>query len=186
MPCYRVGNIISCNQPFNPSTQPYPGGATIGGGSVFVPLSNGGVLGTTNNAFFPCQSLIDGSTWYYTYDPKQGYNDPNSACQYSWRVEQMKSYRNPTIHNLLITYRNLGPVTATFTISGCDDDGKPLSQSSTASWGNSPSTFKICTTQVNILFTGQNPQLSVYRAPGAGCLSIIGIVMAGECEDIEE
>jgi hypothetical protein len=162
------------------------GGSNIGNTQVFVPLSNGGVFGGVAQAFYPCQSLLDGSTWYYTFDPTQGFNDPNSPSQYFWRTEQMKAYRNPTIHNLLVTYRDLGPVTVTFTIAGGDDNGNPISQSAPVTWGNNPSTKKLYTTQVNILFTGQNPQLSVLRQPGAGCLSIVSVVMSGECEDIEE
>lgn len=171
-------------------SQPLPAGSNIGDTQVFVPLSNGGVFGITSQAFFPCRSTLDESTWYYTFDPTQGFNDPNSASQYFWRVEQpgpgqgLAPYRNPTVRLLLVTYRDLGNVSVQFTIKGSNDQGQPVQQSTPVTLlGNSPSTQQLFTTQVDILITCQNPQLSVIRQAGAGCLSIIQIVMEGEVEE---
>lgn len=168
-----------------PRNQPAPAGSPVGGGNVNVPLSNGGIFAATNVAMFPCFSLNDNTIGYFTFDTTETFNDQNIPSSYSWRVEQIAPFRQPTVRRVLVTYKDLGIVTATFSVSGCNDVGNVVSVSQTATWGNNPPTNALFTTKVDLQLTCLNPQLSVYRAANAGPLCIIQAVLVLEVEDVK-
>jgi hypothetical protein len=145
---------------------------------VYVPLSNGGVFGHQNAALFPCQSILDGSTSYYAFDPTQGFDDPNTICKYSWRVEQAGVPGVQfTIRRLLVTYRDLGRVSLRFTLTGGNDIGGVVSNSVAVAWGNKTATNQLFTTLVSLTNTALDQQLSVVKMGGEGPLSIAQVIM---------
>lgn len=172
-------------QPPQPRDKPLPGGApTAGSGTgVFVPTSFGGVLATRQAALYPCLNIRNRQTEYRTFDPMQGFNDPLLPSRYSWRVEQVKPYRQLTIRRVIWTFTDLGQVAATWTLTGVNDQQKVVSQSILLGVGNNPPTFRIMTMPVDISLTGMNMQLSVSRDANAGPLSVLSLLMVGEIEE---
>jgi hypothetical protein len=122
---------------------------------------------------------------FRAYDPTQGFNDPNSASLYFWRYEQIRPYRQATIRRLMLTYRDLGQVSVTFSITGSTDQGQVISASTTLGFGNKVPTNRLLTTPVDILLTCIMPQVSVFRDKGAGPLSIVQLVPVGVVEETE-
>jgi len=158
------------------------GGNPAAGKSINVPASNGGVFAQRQVALFPCFSIANNRTEYHAFDPAMGFNDPLAASSYSWRYEQVKPYRQATVRRLLLTYRDLGRVSVTFTITGSTDNGTVVSNSTPIGFGSSTPTNRLLTTPVDIQLTALNPQLSVRREADAGPLSIVQVVMVGMVE----
>jgi hypothetical protein len=180
--------------PENPIGPPFGGGGGGGGstppsggspqaGSVNIPPSNGGVFAQARAAVFPVFNVNSDMVEFRAYDPTQGFSDPNSVCRYSWRVEQIIPYRQPTIRRLALTYRDLGQVAVTFSITGSNDVGEVVSASTPVGFGSKVPTNRLFTVLVDILLTCQLPQVSVFRDKGAGPLSIVQLVPVGEVEE---
>ena len=183
-------------------TIPYPGGTPSvpqtpsSGGvtpatSVNVPVSNGGVFAQTQIAIFPCFNVPSNRTEYHAFDVTQGFNDPYAASDYSWRVEQPGAqqgstgiFRQATVRRIILTFRDLGQVTATFTITGANDNQDVVSQSTSLGFGSKAPTLRLFTIPINFQITCLLPQLSVHRDANAGPLSIVQVVMVGEVEEV--
>jgi hypothetical protein len=134
---------------------------------------------------FPCYSVNNNQMEFHTFDPTQGFNDPNASSEYHWRVEQIAPYRQATIRRLVLTYRDFGEIFATFTITGVNDAQKEISTSQGLGFGNATPTGRLMTVPVDILLTGMNLQVSVEREKGAGPLSIAQLVVVGEVEETQ-
>ena len=158
------------------------GGNPAAGKSINVPASNGGVFAQRQVALFPCFSIANNRTEYHAFDPAMGFNDPLAASSYSWRVEQIKPYRQASIRRIIVCYRDLGRVSVTFTVKGSDDFGNVISTSTAIGWGSPSPTNRLFMIAVDLVFTGQLPQLSVLREANAGPVSIVQAVLIGECE----
>jgi hypothetical protein len=85
----------------------------------------------------------------------------------------------------MLTFRDLGQVSVTFTIIGSTDDGKVVSASTSLGFGNKVPTNRLLTTPVDILLTAIMPQASVFKDKGAGPLSIVQLVPVGVVEETE-
>jgi hypothetical protein len=150
--------------------------------------SFGGVSASTKIYLFPMQNVQTGAIGYYAFDPTRGFNDPVNPSTYKFKVEQIVPGRIPSITRMVITYRDLGPVTVTFALSGTTDqgtivgNGNPVSSSITINIGNQTPTGVLMTTVQGIALSAQNLQLSITRAANAGPLSIASIVLCGTVE----
>lgn len=153
--------------------------------------SNGGVSTTSRLTLYPEIALANGpfaaGVGFYAFNPAAGYNDLNASSYYSFKVEDVAAGRTPTIGRVIVTYRDLGQVTAVFTLTGTQDNqvvGGLTGQGSmqTVTLGNLLATGKLMTKFVDIHLTAQNIQLTVTRAAGAGPLSIAKVVMCGRVE----
>jgi hypothetical protein len=130
-----------------------------------------------------------GIVGFFAFDPAGGFNDPLASSFYSFKVEDVIQGRTPTISRVIVTYRDLGPVTAVFTLTGTTDgqqvagglNGNGSMQ--TVQMGNQLATGKLMTIVIGITLTAQNLQLTVTRAAGAGPLSIAKVLMCGHVED---
>jgi hypothetical protein len=153
-----------------------------------MPQSFGGVSASTKIYLFPMQNAASGAIGYYAFDPSQGFNDPVNPSVYKFKVEQIIPGRIPTISRMILTYRDLGQVTATFALAGTTDQGKvvgngtPPASSATVTIGNIIPTGVLMTTVQGLVLSAQNLQLSITRRPGAGALSIASIVLCGRVE----
>lgn len=149
--------------------------------------SNGGVSTSSRLTLYPMLNPSTGIVGFYAFDPAGGYNDQNASSFYSFKVEDVIQGRTPTISRLIVTYRDLGQVTAIFFLSGTQDNqlvGGILGATSaqTKVLGNIAATGELMTTFVDISLTGQNLQLTVLRTAGAGPLSIAKVLMCGRVE----
>jgi hypothetical protein len=129
-----------------------------------------------------------GAIGFYAFDPAGGYNDLLASSFYSFKVEDIQQGRTATISRVIVTYRDLGLVTAVFTLMGTQDNivvGGLTGASSmqAVQLGNALATGKLMTKFVDVSLTGQNLQLIVVRAAGAGALSIAKVLMCGRVED---
>lgn len=138
--------------------------------------SNGGVTAFERIALYPANMNI------WAFDPAAGFDDPSDAGSYFWRVEELMVGRKPTISRLFVTYRDLGLVTVTFTLTGVQDDQTVVTNSATVVLGNASPTGFLMTKEVDLPLSGMNMQLSVARAAGVGPLSISKIKICGRVE----
>jgi len=155
-----------------------------GGSGIALPTtSNGGVFAANQVALYPCTNVITGKTEYRTFDPTQPPNDPVLPSSYTWRVEQVLPYRNPTIRKLFWTFTDLGQVSVSWTLTAVTEQQKVISQTTSLGVGNYIPTYAIMTVEVDINLTGMNLQLSVSKLAGAGPLSVLKVVIIGEVEE---
>lgn len=133
---------------------------------------------------YPCLNIVTGKSEYRTFDVAQPANDPVNPSSYSWRVEQLKPYRNPTVRKILWTFTDLGQVSVTWKITGVNEQQKVVTQSASLGVGNAVPTRAMMTVEVDLNITAMNLQLSVSKAAGDGPLSIVKVVMVGEIEEV--
>lgn len=151
-----------------------------GGGGGGATPSNGGTTEPLGLALFPATQGIVGTI--YKLDPVN-FNDPNSPSHYNFKVEDVLCGRNPTINRLFISHHDLGLANIVVTISGNNDSREVVSNSFPMVLGTALATGKIVTSVWDqISMTGQNLQLSIYRAAGAGPVSITKIRIEGTVE----
>jgi hypothetical protein len=166
-----------------------PTAGTRSSGFVNIPVSNGGVFAQAQIALYPCFNINTQQVEFHAWDPTQGFNDPLASSEYFWRYEQIPGmegssggFRQPTIRRLIVTFRDLGQVTTTWTITGSNDLGQVVSKSVGIGWGNKVPTFRLMTVAINIVLTCMMPQISVFRDKNAGPLSIAQMFPVGEVE----
>jgi hypothetical protein len=154
--------------------------------------SNGGVSQLARVSLIPMMNLGTGQAGHYAFDPLFGFNDPSNPSVYSFRVEDVITGRTPNIINIILSYRDLGRVTVTFSLSGTQDDqivnavtmpSTQLGATVTHVLGNVVPTNKILTKFIAIQLTAQNLQLTITRRANAGPLSITKLVMCGKVEN---
>lgn len=185
-----------------PRYPPYPGGTPGGGGSgggggssgggggtsgptSYIPLSNGGVFARSKAALFPVYNAADARCEFMAFDPTQVNDDQANASFYAFRVEEITPYRTPSIKRVIISYRDLGQVTITVTLAGCNDNQEVVSRNKTAILGNKDPTGKILTQKVDIFLSAMDQQLSISRAAGAGPLAITKVWPVVAVEDVK-
>jgi hypothetical protein len=150
--------------------------------------SFGGVSPITKIYLFPMQNSQTGQVGYYAFDPGRGFNDPINPSMYKFKVEQVLPGRIPTVSRIILTYRDLGPLTVTFALSGTTDQGQivgngnPSGSSITINIGNQNATGVLMTTVQGLSLSAQNLQLSINRVAGAGAISFAQIVLCGRIE----
>ncbi len=176
-----------------PRVPPYPGGIPQipsggnlpGAPTTFLPQSNGGVFASKKMALFPCFNASDNTSEFMGFDPTQGFDDPVNPSSYNFRVEDFLPYRTATVRRIIVTYTDLGQVTAVFTLTGCNDNGAVVSISAAKVLGNEIPTQAILTLSVDLLLTAMNQQLNISRAADAGPLSLTKVWLIGEVEEVK-
>ncbi len=155
-----------------------------------LPSSFGGVFALSQVTLYPCLNIVTGLSEYRTFDVTQPANDPANPSSYSWKVEQFKAYRNPTIRKILWTFKDVGQVSVTWTLTGTNENQQVVTAQTSLGVGNAAPTMAIMTVGIDVFgssgqsgFTAMNMQLSVSKAPGAGPLSVLKVVLVGEIED---
>ncbi len=148
-----------------------------------MPASVGGTPAPLYLALFPLEwNPGAGLSFYFsTFDPTN-FNDPNMGSFYNWKVEDVLAGRTPTINRVIISYRDLGVATITVTLTGTDDSAAVVTSTQGITIGTVAASGRICSQVVGISLTGQNLQLSVQRAAGAGPVSITKVRMEGRVE----
>lgn len=134
------------------------------------------------------QDAVTQVVGFYSFDPNNGYNDPVASSFYAFKSEDVLQGRTPTISRVIVTYRDLGVVTAVFTLTGTLE-GKVVGgltgdgSMQAVTLGNQLATGRLMTKFVDLSLTAQNIQLMVVRAAGAGPLSIAKVLMCGRVEE---
>jgi hypothetical protein len=155
-------------------------GSSIGAG---LPIGeNGGVVANTWFLFDPTQNIASGLSYLGFYDTAS-FDDQLDGSSYSYRVEDIISHRVPTVNRLVLTYRDLGLATVTWTVTGTNDLLQVVSASVTVQLGNKIPTNALLTKFVDISLTAFRPQLSWSRQPNGGPLSLVAVEMRGEVEE---
>ena len=149
--------------------------------------SNGGVATTSRLTLYPMQSIFGGAVAFYAFDPSGGFNDAQAGGFYSFKVEEVIPGRVPTVSQIIVVYRDLGPVLALFSLSGTSDAQQVVGpQSVVVSLGNAVPTGKIMTKIVPLFLTAMNLQLTVTRGQGSGPLSVVKVILCGRVEVKQE
>jgi hypothetical protein len=170
---------------------PYPGGSPQipnggnlpGAPSTYVPLSNGGVFGVAKMALYPCFNALDNTCEFMGWDPTSGFDDPVNPSSYNFKVEDFLPYRTATVRRIIVTYTDLGQVTAVFTLTGCNDNQEVVDNTATVVLGNETPTQAILTQKVDLQLTAMNQQLNISRAADAGPLSLTKVWIIGQIEE---
>lgn len=157
--------------------------------------SNGGVSQLARVSLIPMRSIPNGTTALWAFDPLSGFNDPLNPSFYAFRVEEVIIGRIPTINRLVVTYRDLGIVSVTFSLFGTNDAGQIVSAvnmpktqsaaSTTVVLGNKVPTNKLLTKIIGIQLSAQNIQLTIQRSQNSGALSIAKVTLCGMIENQE-
>jgi hypothetical protein len=169
-----------------------PGTATTGNVKVTVGLavsngvlftvttpSNGGTLSPLNLFLIPAQDFLDSVMW--TLDPTN-FDDPGLGGFYFWKTEDVIAGRIPKVSRVIISYRDIGVATFTITITGTNEEGKVVSNTTSTTVGTTSQSGKIATKIVGLLLRAQNLQVSISRNPGSGPLSITKVRLEGAVE----
>jgi hypothetical protein len=184
--------------PVQPRVPPYPGGSPTGGGggaaggggvgaqgNPVAPSSFGGVYGTSQAVLYPCYNINSGQSEFRGWNPLLPPNDPILASSYTWKMEDIAAYRNPSLRTIIVTYKDLGVVQTVWSATA-ENQGQVQTQYASpnpATWGNSIPTGRIMATRLDIMISGQLIQLSVNRAAGAGPLAIIRVNLSIQVEE---
>jgi hypothetical protein len=143
---------------------------------------NGGFAATAFFLFVPTTTTA-GQSFISIYDPSN-FDDPDDASSYSWRAEDIEVARVPTIHRVILVYRDLGLATITVTVSGVNDNGATVTASKLTKIGSAAASNNLMTAFVDLTVSAFRPQLSISRAAGAGPVSIVSATMVGEVEEV--
>jgi hypothetical protein len=141
--------------------------------------SNGGTQQPLNLFLILGMNFLNPAIW--TLDPTNS-DDAGIGGFYFWKVEDVIAGRTPTISRIIVSYRNLGVATFTLTLTGTDDSGNTVLNSTPVTVGTSKASGRICSKVIGLALTGQNLQVSVSRDPGSGPLSITKLRMEGRVE----
>lgn len=152
--------------------------------SGFPVAENGGVFGTTWFLMVPSQDIRSGLCYLGFYDITS-FDDRVDGSSYSYRREDLAVGRTPTVHTVVLQYRDIGPALVVLTITATNDLQQVITASVKQQIGNTIPTNAIHTVLVGIQLTGFGPQLSWSRDPSAGPVEIISATMAGEIEEAE-
>ncbi len=132
--------------------------------------------------FEPTNLVVAVGGSIYHFDPTN-FDDPATGSSYSYRVEDVGRLRTPTIRRIGLIYRDLGSVTLTFTLTGSNDSGQPVSASTTATFGGNADS-KLYVKLVDLTLTAQLLQLSISRAAGGGPMALCSVSLIGEVEEV--
>jgi hypothetical protein len=152
-------------------------------GAAGPPPSNGGTFAQLNLMLFPLLSQYPGTSnlALYTLDPTN-FDDQNVGSYYNWKVEDVIAGRTPTISRVILSYRDLGLATIAVSLFGTNDAGQSVSNSQIVNIGNAVPLNIILTQLIGLELAGQNLQLFISRAPGAGPVSITKVRLEGRVE----
>lgn len=182
-----------------PPNPPQPGGGSSGGsggggggtgggsgvatgGGVYLPESNGQVFAVNYGPLYPCLNLVTGLTEYRTFDVTVPFNDPVLGSSYSFKVEEVLVYRNPTFRSIIVTYLDVGIVNTVWTLTCSEDNQTVSTQVQTKQLGNAIPTYRLMAQRIDFVLTGQLIQLSVSRPPNGGPLAIAKVVIGLDVE----
>lgn len=148
----------------------------------FPVTENGGVTGNYYVLFVPVQNQTTNGCNIFSYD-LSNYNDPVDGSSFSYRCEDIKLHRVPTVRRVILVYRDIGQCNITITLTAVNDNQTIVTASQGVTLGNASPTFQLMTMMVDISLTGYRPRLSISRAAGAGSLAIVSATMCGEIEE---
>lgn len=141
--------------------------------------SNGGTSTPLNLLLIPAQAFLTAVMW--TLDPTN-FDDPGLGGFYNWKMEDVIAGRTPTVSRIIVSYRNLGVASFTLTLTGTNDKGDTVTNSTPVTIGTVAATGRIASKVIGLALTGQNLQASISRVPGSGSLSITKLRLEGRVE----
>lgn len=165
---------------------PKPGGGGTSkanvGGSPGLLTSTGGLQGFPSVLMVPVFDPKTGLSSIYTYEDGN-FNTPDE-CIHFFRQEDIIIGRSATVTNLIVVYRDIGKFTATFSVTVYLRESDTYEvETKTIKMGKTNPDFKLHTTKVNIIITGERPQVSFTSPKKSGPLSIISVTMCGKMDE---
>ena len=160
-----------------------PGSGGGGGAPPAVPnLANlpvvGGLVGVTAQMLVSGFDDMGGQNLIYVIDPLN--HNCEEDVEYDFKVEEFEPDTEPTVHNVLIRYRDLGVVTFTIAIVSATlpnlDYTIGTGNAKLITVGNAIPTFKIYTKQVDLRVTTEAPQGKIFRKANKGPLAITKVI----------
>lgn len=144
---------------------------------------NGGLTNPDNLYFMvPVKDANTGVHYFGIFDVNS-FDDLYAPSYYAYRQEAVTPSRVPTVHTVVLEYRDLGVATITLTLTGYNDVGTKISVSTKVSLGTASANGAILTAIVGLTLTAFRPQLSFQRAAAGGPVSIVSATITGEVEE---
>jgi hypothetical protein len=158
-----------------------PGTPTGSSQSLGIPFGEvGGVFGSTYYLFIPVQNIITNACFIGMFDVGS-FDDQVDGGFYTYKVEDINQDRMPTVNRVVLTYRDLGPATIFFTVTGVDDnDSKVSANSAQTSIGTAAASQLLLTKFIDLSISCFRPQLSFTRVSGP--VSVVAVTMRGTVE----
>jgi hypothetical protein len=162
-----------------------PAGGGSGGGTTNSPGSNptidlsnvsstGGLSGSKGLV------LVFGKGIFLQQSLGWQFDSTNFDCEedseYRFKVEEIEVYRQPTVNNIIIRYRDIGQATINCFIAGNVLGSAVVSKIVTVVFGGKADN-KIYTTKFDLTFTCEAPQLIITRNANSGPDSIVKVLM---------
>lgn len=162
---------------------PPPSRGTNPGGSPGLLTSTGGLFGLTGALFAPFLDSKTGANYALLFDPSD-FNCEEDAF-YDFKVEDINPGRSCDIHKLVVIYRNLGLVKVTFGVRAYlplvkKDQDKFVTKTVTKMLGTKVPNFKLYTINIDLVVSGERPQVFMSRKADDGPLTIINVIMVGD------
>jgi hypothetical protein len=110
------------------------------------------------------------------------FNDPAINSYWYGKVEDIRPGCQPTLGRTVLTYRDLGIAQISVTIWGNNDQQAIVSASGSYTIGTNLASKKLVSQFLDLTLSAMNLQWSVFRAAGAGQVSIAKIYLAGRVE----
>lgn len=116
------------------------------------------------------------------YFNENNFNDTSDTGSYVFKAEDIIADRVPTIRRVILTYIDLGVAMLQFTITGANDNGVIVTQTTTKSIGTVAATGLLLTAFVDMAISCFRPQLTINRAANGGPIQISTVLMTGQVE----
>lgn len=198
-----LGQRILCNSIPDPIEGGDPGfdggGGTTGSGGNPIPPSGGGAGDVANDTSLITSSggLVGFETALLIplFDPEFGaftvgtfdFKDFNTEedCEYQYRQEILMPGRQITVSKIRFIYRDLGICTLCIEVRTAQDQDLKKSKR-TITIGSTSATGKLVTAFVDLVITGERPQVIITRKANNGPLSITELAMITDVEIAEQ
>lgn len=154
----------------------------VRGGSPGLLTSTGGIFGTNFVVIAPIIDSVRGTGLYFTWNPFDFNSEEDTT--YVFRQEEMQHARQVTIHKIVVTYRNLGKVKVTFSLSAYSNVNETFfSVPKTLVLGSIQADRKLYTKKIDLLINGERPYLTITRKANAGPLALTKVTLVGNANE---
>lgn len=150
------------------------GGSSSPGANPANVSASGGLFGITGQLLWFGNSISFPFPIVYVLDPSNF--NCEEDCEYDFKIEEVALYRQPTVHRVILRFRDIGRATLNFFISGNVLGESVVSKIVTVVIGGKRDN-KIYTATADISFTCEAPQLKIFRNANAGAFSLTKVML---------
>lgn len=172
-----------------PQMNKNPGGGTPGttlGSNPALVTSSGGLFGNDSLLLVPYFNAVN-NRYYIGYYDTTDYNCEEDA-EYLFRQEDGIVGRDIIVSQVVLVYRNLGPVNVTFSLTAFSKIAQEFTTniSGITYLGTPAADGKLYTKRLDFGIVGERVETRIFRKAKAGILSIISLTLCGTIGEAEQ